>query len=290
MIRSLDELDLATRTAAREFLDSATLAIRAELRAPVREDLIAHLCERLEASATPADLERVVAELGAVGDAEPESAATPFWRRIGAGLRVRGMADRIAGTLWNPVDERLLVPRAVGWGWDLNFGSVAVRLGWIEPDAEAVPFTATPAAAFRVAAVVPGALAAATVVHYLWRGPGLPQLLPSHWDLAGRPDRWVSKRRAVTTDLLVTGGAAAIAAWAAGSRRPGPSKAGAIAGATLVGSAAATTALLRVAGSRGGLWVGPVMLASTTAGVGGVLVGLARAGRTAEIAQDRESR
>ncbi|MCW5954262.1 MAG: hypothetical protein KIT69_18590, partial [Propionibacteriaceae bacterium] len=144
MIRSLDELDLATQATAREFLASATLAVRTELREPVREDLIAHLCERLEPGATPVDLERVVAELGAVGDAEPEPATALLWRRIGAGLQVRGLADRIASALWNPVDERLFVPRAVGWGWDLNFGSVAVRLGWIEPDAEAVPFTATP--------------------------------------------------------------------------------------------------------------------------------------------------
>ncbi|MCW5953651.1 MAG: DUF1648 domain-containing protein, partial [Propionibacteriaceae bacterium] len=124
----------------------------------------------------------------------------------------------------------------------------------------------------------------------LWRAPDLPQRLPSHWDLAGRPDRWVSKRCAVTTDLVITGAAAAVAAGAAGARRPGPSKAGAIAGSTLVGSAAAVTALLRVVGSRGGLWVGPVMLASSAASVGAVLIGLARAGRAAEIEHDLEVR
>ena len=64
-------------------------------------------------------------------------------------------------TGWNPADERLLLPRAVGWGWDLNLGAVAVRLGLIEPDAESVPFTSTGDSAFRLAATLPVALAAA---------------------------------------------------------------------------------------------------------------------------------
>lgn len=36
--------------------------------------------------------------------------------------------------LFNPADERIIVPHAFGMGWAINLGAVAVRLGAIEPD------------------------------------------------------------------------------------------------------------------------------------------------------------
>ena len=48
--------------------------------------------------------------------------------------------------------------------------------------------------------ILPALLAGATALHYLVRGRSLPPRLASHWDAVGRPDRWVSKRRAAVTD------------------------------------------------------------------------------------------
>lgn len=45
----------------------------------------------------------------------------------------RGIGRRMAGT-FNPLDERLLVPRVFGIGWAVNMGAVAVKLGWLRPD------------------------------------------------------------------------------------------------------------------------------------------------------------
>ncbi len=35
---------------------------------------------------------------------------------------------------WDPADPRIFVPRAIGLGWDINFGAIAVKLGWIRED------------------------------------------------------------------------------------------------------------------------------------------------------------
>lgn len=285
MITTLDELSPAARAAAEAFLDTAVAAIEARLRSEVREDLTTHLCERLAPGATPADVDELVAALGAVGQ-DDGPAGEQFVKRLAAGFSVRDLGGRMAASLWNPADERLFVPRAFGWGWDLNFGALAVRLGLIEPDAEAVPFTATPPAAFRLAAAVPAGLAAATVLHYLVRGRSLPDRLPDHWDVSGTPDRWVPKARAAATDIAVTSVAAAAAAWAARSTRPAPGRAGVLAAASMAGAIGATTTVLRPTGERCGPLVGPALVLSSLAAVGGVLLGLARAGRRAEMDAD----
>lgn len=285
MITALDQLAPDARAAAEVFLDTAVAALEVRLRREVREDLTTHLCELLSPDATVADVDQVVARLGAVGS-DPDAAGEQFVKRLASGFSVRDLGARMATSMWNPADERLFLPRAVGWGWDLNFGAVAVRLGLIEPDAEAVPFTATPPAAFRLAAAVPAALGAATVLHYVVRGRSLPDHLPSHWDAAGTPDRWVPKARAAATDIAVTGIAAGVAGWAARSGRPAPSRAGVLAAASMVGAIGAATTVLRPTGGRYGALVGPTLLLSSLATVGGVLLGLARAGRRAEIETD----
>ncbi len=285
MITTLDELGPAARAAATAFLDDAVAAVEPRLRADLRDDLTVHLCERLDAGSGPSDVERLVAELGALGT-PGEDAGRRFVEQLAAGFRLRGLGQRVTASMWNPADDRLFLPRAVGAGWDLNFGAVAVRLGLIEPDAEAVPFAATPDRALAVAALVPAGLAAATVLHYLVRGRSLPDRLPSHWDLAGRPDSWVSKRRAATTDMAVTTLAAAVAGWTAGAARPTPQRVGTIAAATLAATIGATVTVVRSDGDRLGPLATPAMLATSFAAVGGVLLGLARAGRRAEIMSD----
>lgn len=284
MITSFDELTPAARTVALRFLDTAVADTEAELRAQVVEGLIAELCERLSADATPESVEAAVLSLGPVVD-EMADDAVGFLGRLGAGVRFEDLAGRIARTWWNPADERYFVPRAFGWGWDLNVGAVAVRLGLIEPDAEAVPFTATPDVAFKAAAAVPLALGAAVGLHYIVRGRSLPARLPSHWGMDGHPDRWVSKGSAAVADLAITSLAAGAATWAATTDRDGPQRAGVLAGATMAGGLAASTALVRgLAKPRG--WAAPLGVFAASAAVAGVLYGLARAGRDAEIARD----
>ena len=75
-----------------------------------------------------------------------------------------------------------------------------------------------------------------------------------------------------------------MAGWAALADRPGPTRAGALAGATFAGALGASITVLRP--TRGGIWVVPAMLLPFTLGVGAVLLGLARAGRRAEIDHD----
>lgn len=286
MIRTLDELTAGARGTAEAWLDQAVADAAPALRADVREDLVAHLCERLDPSAAVEDVRRVAAGAGPVADDRP---AGRLWvRQALSGLGFRDLAGRIAATWWNPADERLLLPRAVGLGWDLNFGAVAVRLGVIEPDAETVPFTSTPGRAFVTAAGVPAALAAATVLHYAVRGRSLPERLPAHWGVAGAPDRWLPKGRAAAADLAGTVLPAAVAGWAARSDRTGPERAGLIAGATLFAAINATTTVARSLGDRPRPWLGPAMAVSGPLAVGAVLVWLARAGRAAEIRHDLE--
>ena len=36
---------------------------------------------------------------------------------------------RYRSRLWNPMERRIVMPRAFGWGWDFNFAEIARRLG-----------------------------------------------------------------------------------------------------------------------------------------------------------------
>ncbi len=221
-----------------------------------------------------------------------------------AGFDPRGAASRIAESWWDPASDRIFVPRAVGWGWDLNAGAIAVRLGLIEPDAEDVPFSNTPDAAFRAAAGVPVALAGAVVAHYLVRGRSLPERLPAHWSLTGVPDRFVSKRRAAAGDLAmalipalvaVRAGRTTSADRSAGDSIPADysipgdhstSRAGALAGASMIAAVAAVQTVVRSLPEGRRPWVPLALLAAPGAASGGVLLGLAWLGRNAEIRRD----
>jgi hypothetical protein len=281
MITALDQLTPEAAAEAQRLLDAAVAGVGSTLHDEIRLSMATHLCELLDAEATPADVAEAMDQLGVVEAPFGERGFADWLDDSGIG----DLAGRVARTWWNPADARLFLPRAVGVGWDLNFGAVAVGLGLIEPDAEAVPFTATPDAAFKAAAAVPLTLGAAVGLHYIVRGRSLPARLPSHWALDGRPDRWVSKGSAAVNDLAITSLAAGAAAWAATSKAEGPQRAGVLAGATLAGGLAATTAVVRgLAKPRG--WAAPLGVLAASAAVAGVLFGLAKAGRDAEIARD----
>lgn len=286
MITSLELLSAEARAAAQHYLDASAAVLPAELRPDVVDELTAYLCERLSPDATADDVKALVAEAGPVAGNEPKR----WLDRLLFGLRLRNADARIADTWWNPADERILLPRAVGLGWDVNLGAIAVRLGLIEPDAETVPFSSTPRAAFAAAAAVPATMAAATVLHYLVRGRALPELVPSHWDVVGAPDHWTPKGRAALSDIVTTAAAAAVALRAATSERPPTNRAGAIAGATLVAGIGAATTVARLLDERPRPWLPAAMLVPSLGGVAAVLTYLARAGRAAEIKNDVENK
>lgn len=286
MITSLELLSADARAAAQRYLDASAERLPAELRPDVVDELTAYLCERLTPEATAADVEALVAEAGPAAANESHG----WFERLVSGLRLRNVDARIADTWWNPADQRILLPRAVGLGWDVNVGAIAVRLGLIEPDAETVPFSSTPRGAFVAAAALPATMAAATALHYLVRGRALPASLPTHWDVSGAPDRWTPKGRAALSDIATTVGAAAVALRAATSERPPTNRAGAIAGATLIAGIGAGNTLARLFDERPRPWLPAVMLAPGLAGVAAVLTYLARAGRAAEIKHDVENK
>lgn len=287
MIGSLAELAPAARAVARAYLDAAAADLDPDLRESVVDDLGAFLCDHLGAEASAADVRAVIQQAGPVtGESTLPSWFERFRDRLTSGVNPSGMDARIARTWWSPADDRLFLPRAVGWGWDLNFGAIAVRLGLIEADAEAEPFASTPEPAFRAAAAVPAALAAATVLHYAVRGRSLPETLPSHWDIVGAPDRWSSRSSAAVTDLAGTVLPAAVAVWAAGSGRPRVNRAGTIAGATALATAGAAVTVWRTLGDRPRPLAGPGLALAVAGAAGAVLFGLARAGRAEEIRHD----
>lgn len=285
MITSLDDLTSAeAREAAEVGIAAAVADLPSGLRQEVAAELAAHLCEELDADSDELRIRALVALFGPV-EAEPSG-----WRgaldRLVRGFDPAGVAARLAESMWQPADERLLLPRAVGLGWDLNLGAVAVRLGLIEPDAEDEPFTSTRPAAFRQASVLPAAMAVAVAAHYLARWRTLQQRLPGHWNLFGRPDRWTSRSSAAVIDLGTTLGPAVLAAWAARSDRPGPDKAGVIAGSALIASVGAVTTVARSLPEGRGWWIQPALVIGSAAAAGATLIHLALDGRRAEISRD----
>lgn len=284
MITTLADLRPATRAAAEAWLSAAAAALDPDLADALLDELNGALLEALDADATPADVAALADRIGPLtSDDAPENAGDP---RVGtfAGIPYDWRpptGERIKANLWDPAGGKLWKPRSFGAGWDLNFGALAVRLGLIEPDAEDEPFSTTPDAAFVAAAALPVALAGAVALHYAARGRPLPERLPSHWNLAGRPDRWTAKRTAATQDLLLTAAAATASAVAAASHG-GPGRAGTQAVAATLATTGAFITVWRSAGDAPRWWAGPLLAKLALGAAGATLVGLALAGRAAE--------
>lgn len=288
MIKSFAQLAPDARAAALAYLADVAPTIEAEYRDAVVCDLRSYLRDHLDADASPADVAALAEQAGPVADDTDAPADAP------AGQRSRAWfggptAERFRASWWNPTDPRLLTPRVIGLGWDLNFGALAVRAGLIEPDAEDVPFESTPDAAFVAALAVPVVTTAALAAASVAVGRRLPATLPSHWDITGTPDR----RSA--TGVVLAGNVALAAAptlWAFGTvvgRRARGLRAGTTAFAATMASIAAAATTLSIAGAhddRRRPWAAPALLTAAFVAPGAVLLGLARAGRAAEIRAD----
>lgn len=180
------------------------------------DDLREHVLEQLAGTAgTPADVTRVLAELGApealaaeyaessVEDGKPRLSDVDSVRLHG---RLLGMpydvrvpnSGRIASRWWNPLDPRVFVPRVFGIGWDINFGAVAVKVHLVRPDDEDEPFATVPKAVVTGTLALPMMLAAATLALMAIAWPALPASVPSHWDVFGRADQFWDRAALVT--------------------------------------------------------------------------------------------
>lgn len=289
-----------------DYFDRLTAAAT-RIGAPISPDdlaeLRAHVAARLDATAhTAADGTTALGELGtpdALAQAFADAAADDTDRGHLAG-RVLGMpydvrpltSDRLARRAWDPTSRKILVPKAFGVGWTVNFGALAVRTHLVRPDDEDDPFTSagarvvTATLAAPVAAVVAlGVLVAAT-----WST--LPDPVPTHWALDGHPDGFSNPAVAVA---FVGGFALVPLALAVivhlRGRRPFPRVA---ASAVSLGFAALSLAvyaqtLVTVRGGAG-VWPTWVGVAAFVALPFGLLVMVSRRGRAAEQRRDLSSR
>lgn len=199
-----------------------------------QKELRAHIEERL---ARGDDVAAVLAELGspealtrafaAENDTEDGEGAEPGSRLAGRFLGVpydlrSPTARRYAAQLWDPTDPRVLVPKALGIGWTVNFGSLAVRAGLVRPDDEDSPFAAAPEPLVRATLAAPAALTAATLVLAARHWHRLPARVPISWTMAGTVRSWGP--RAVAVGLSTLGSTGPLAAAASVHLRGRPSQ------------------------------------------------------------------
>jgi hypothetical protein len=196
-------------------------------------DLRAHVRDRLRVSAgMPDDAILVLAELGtteelvaAYRDASPDDASDELppddvppagtGRFLGApyDLRIAKSSGRYASRSWNPLDRRVVVPKAVGIGWTINFGALAVRTHLVSPDDEDVPFGAAPPRVLVATLAAPFAVLAAFVVLAAASWADLPAKVPMHWGISGQADGYWSRVPALVFLSVLAVVPVAVAVW-----------------------------------------------------------------------------
>lgn len=175
-----------------------------------------------------------------------------FGRDDDGKLRIAGVpvaavwsADAVLDS-FEPENPRLLVPRRLGLGWDLNLGAVAVRAGWIRPD-DSLPDLARYVPGWfggvlRVAPWVGAAAVGAGAVAVARR-----RSAATKWSLAGKPTRFNSGVAAALAPALLP----AVVAWAPKLVAEGENRNAAAVSvaqrAHLLGAEAASAALLHAA-------------------------------------------
>lgn len=293
-LTSLDELTPEVREVVVAYLEGIARALPVSVRSDVMENVTSDLLEALSPHETPVSAAEVIVALHSpedfaqygVGDARHRIMSGSL---LGVPYDLRAPhIDRFADRWWNTADSRILVPKAFGIGWTVNFGAVARHLHLIEPDAEDRPFGATPRAALVGGIPVPLVMCATMVVSRVVLADLLPDRLPSHWGFSGRPDEFTP-----ATDLfwIMFAFAAIPTAWAVIALLTGRSSRHtgiAIGAASLFSALAASIWALSLVNAVGGLqaWWLPVFAVLAPLGVPLlVMLGMARAGRAADIAR-----
>jgi len=197
-------------------------------------------------------------------------------------------ARRYARRLWDPTDPRVLVPKALGVGWTVNFGSLAVRAGLVRPDDEDSPFAATPEPFLRASLAAPVLVTAATLALVARSRHRLPARVPVSWSATGTVQAWGP--RAVPLALSAIGSVGPLVAAASVHLRARPAEdravasAGALAMAALgYGTLSQTVAAVEGRGAAARM---RATLAAALALPLLLLVALSRAGRRAEQRRD----
>ena len=271
------------------------------------EDLRSHVYEELVGTAgSAADVSRVLAELGSpealaaqCADVADEDAPLAPWSgqdRSRLSGTVLGMpydlriptAERVASRWWNPLDPHVIVPRLFGLGWTVNFGAVAVRLNWVRPDDEDVPFASVPERYLVIALALPLLIAAVLVALVAIYQGWLPAQVAVHWGINGAPDGFSSKGSALLMPVAMSllGLGIVVMAWL--RRRPPLSRVAA--GALAIMLCAISTAAYgqEVAAAHGASDSG-ILLSGMALGLVltfGLLLGLSRVGHSAEVRRD----
>lgn len=288
------------------FAALATAAARSG--APIGPDevaeLRAHVAERLASTGgTAQDAERVLAELGdpdrlahefaaAREDDGPAGGGSLVGRVLGMPYDLRNASsDRYASRMWDPSDPHVLVPKALGVGWTVNFGAVAVALHLVRPDDEDAPFASAPAgvvtgtlAAPLAVVVVLGALVATR-----WRT--LPATVPTHWDAAGHANGYSSRGAALVLVGLIAVVPLLFAIGVHLRRRSAVNRVVASALSLGLGTVALAIAVQTLVSAGGGTrpwitWLGIVGFVVLPLAL---LVGVSRLGRAAEQRRDLTS-
>ncbi len=213
-------------------LSTAAEAAGTEIGAEELRELRAHIEDRLRSThGTAADATAVLAELGApealaraFAAAEAEDPASAHLSTTG---RVLGMpydvrpptADRVALRVWNPTDPRILVPKAFGMGWTINFGAVAVKAHLVRPDDEDDAFAAVPEGVVTATLAAPVAVVVAFGVLAATSWSRLPATVPVHWNAAGHVDGYSSRGAAVLGLALLAVVPLLAATWVHARRR-----------------------------------------------------------------------
>ena len=270
----------------------------ARLRIGIDEDslaeLLAHVEHRLEGTDRSDDsVRRVLAELGGPEALALTYAADDRTHRAGTFLGIpydtrQPTSERFASRSWDPSDPSILVPKALGIGWTVNFAALAVRAHLIRPDDEDEPFAEAPARVVTatLAAPILVGLVFAAVAAATWSG--LPETVPSHWGATGEPDGYSSR----TTNLLILTGFVLLpllaAAWVHLARRAAWNRVAASAGSLALARVALARMVQTQYSVQGGTGVWPTLI-----GLGltlvlplGLLVAVSRSGRAAEQRRD----
>lgn len=266
-------------------------------------DLRDHLLSRLEHTVgLPDDAARVLSELGspaelAAGFAESSSETEGHdhgspkltGRLLGMPYDLRApTSERYASRWWNPLDRRILVPKALGMGWTVNFGALAVATRIVRPDDEDVPFASVPPRIVAGTLLVPVLALVAFAVLAVISWPGLPSRVPSHWGLTGKVDGYLSRGSTLLIMSVLAAVPVAFAGWVHLRRRASLNRVGASALSLSLAilALAVLVQTLYALGGGTGVWVILAGLACSLLLPFALLIGVARIGRNAEQRRD----
>lgn len=150
--------------------------------------------------------------------------------------------------MWNPENPRILVPRSVGAGWDINMGALAVKLGILNPDdIDDDVLAAIPQPVINAARLMPAACAALSALALL-RAHRAGVKLAMNTTFTGEITKFWGPRSAVVAHALLPAAAAVWAALPAQTRRDTLNKS---AYASMLNSAIAGSALSSLTAKNG---------------------------------------